>query len=87
MAQKTKEQFNGLFEKYCELLIGSSKEEEQTKVEMWALYTHMAKTMPNLVRHWNAEYPDFKQAIKDISTEVKQMNEDHRTNSQNKKED
>ncbi|AZB44327.1 DUF2573 family protein [Bacillus sp. FJAT-42376] len=87
MDKTFKDQFDGLFEKYCELLVGSSASDQQEKIQMWALYTHMAKTMPNLLRHWNAEYPEFKNAMKQVSTEVKEMNEQHRENSQKKKDD
>ncbi|MTH53907.1 DUF2573 family protein [Bacillus mangrovi] len=84
MDQKFKDQFDGLLEKYSDLLVGSQNEHQQEKVKLWSLYTHMAKTMPNLVRHWNSEYPEFKETMKTISTEVKEMNEKHREQNQKK---
>jgi hypothetical protein len=40
------EQFEALLEKYSDLLVGESNEETTEKVKAWALYTHIAKTMP-----------------------------------------
>ncbi|MBM7652006.1 DUF2573 family protein [Neobacillus cucumis] len=71
-------QFEALLEKYSELLVGESTEETKEKVKAWALYTHIAKSMPALAKHWNELYPDGKEEMKQISYEIKQLNEQHR---------
>jgi len=60
------QQFEALLEKYSELLVGESTEEVKEKVKAWALYTHIAKSMPALAKHWNELYPDGKEEIKQI---------------------
>jgi hypothetical protein len=71
-------QFDGLLEKYTELLLGEASDELTEKVKMWALYTHIAKSMPSLAKHWNATYPDAKDEIKTIINEIKALNDKHR---------
>ena len=75
-------QFEALLEKYSELMVGESTEETKEKVKMWALYTHIAKSMPALAKHWNGLYPDAKEEMKQIINEIKVMNEQHRSSSQ-----
>lgn len=72
------EQVDGLLEKYTELLVGEATEENIEKVKTWILYSHIAKSMPPLAKHWNAEYPDAREQIKNVITEVKEMNERNR---------
>ena len=81
MTEKFTEQFDALLEKYSELLLGSSERELQEKVRYWALYTQVSKTMPALVKHWNQLYPDGKQEMMELITEIKQLNEAHRNKS------
>lgn len=76
------QQFEALLEKYSELLVGESNEETKEKVKAWALYTHIAKSMPALAKHWNELYPDGKEEMKQIVGEIKQMNEKHRKSAQ-----
>ena len=76
------QQFEALLEKYSELLVGESNEETMEKVKAWALYTHIAKSMPALAKHWNDLYPDGKEEMKQIVGEIKQMNEKHRKSAQ-----
>jgi hypothetical protein len=45
------QQFEALLEKYSELLVGVSDEETKEKVKAWALYSHIAKSMPALIKH------------------------------------
>ncbi|RHW39023.1 DUF2573 family protein [Neobacillus notoginsengisoli] len=71
-------QFEALLEKYAELLTGTSEKNITDKVKMYALYTHIAKTMPALAKHWNALYPEAKGEIMGLMTEIKQLNEAHR---------
>lgn len=72
------QQFNALIEKYSELLVGETSEETQEKVKVWALYTHIAKSMPSLAKHWNELYPEAKAEVKDIIQDIKLLNEQHR---------
>jgi len=81
MTEKFTAQFDALLEKYSELLLGSSEEELQEKVRYWALYTQVSKTMPALVKHWNQLYPDGKQEMMQLITEIKQLNEAQRNKS------
>ncbi len=72
------DQFEALLEKYSELLVGEGNEETKEKVKAWALYTHIAKSMPALAKHWNGLYPEAKEEMKQIMYEIKQLNEQHR---------
>jgi hypothetical protein len=75
-------QFEALLEKYSELLVGEATQETTEKVKMWALYTHIAKTMPALAKHWNGLYPDAKEEMKQIINEIRVMNEQHRSSTE-----
>ncbi|WP_110113801.1 YusU family protein [Bacillus sp. CGMCC 1.16541] len=79
MDQKLKDQFDGLLEKYTELMVGESSEELKEKVQMWALYTYIAKTMPALAKHWNETYPDGKTEMMNVIREIKELNDKHRS--------
>lgn len=72
------EQFQALLEKYSELLVGESNVETREKVKTWALYTHIAKSMPALAKHWNELYPEAKEEMKTIINDIKLLNEQHR---------
>lgn len=72
------EQMDGLVEKYTELLVGEGSVDNIEKVKTWILYSHIAKSMPPLAKHWNAEYPDAREQIKNVIAQVKEMNEQHR---------
>jgi hypothetical protein len=74
------QQFEALMSKYSELLVGESTDEVLEKVKMWALYSHIAKSMPALAKHWNELYPDAKAEMKLVMEEIKQLNEKHRAN-------
>jgi hypothetical protein len=76
--QKFAQQFEALLEKYSELLVGESNEETREKVKAWALYSHIAKSMPALIKHWNGLYPEAKEEMKAIVNEIKLLNEQHR---------
>jgi hypothetical protein len=77
-------QFEALLDKYSELLIGETTDDTKEKVKAWALYTHIAKSMPALAKHWNELYPDAKEEMKVIINEIKQLNEQHRMANKNK---
>ncbi|KXZ20985.1 hypothetical protein AXI59_13660 [Bacillus nakamurai] len=78
MEEKLQQQLDGLLEKYTELLLGETDHELKEEVKQWILYTHIAKSMPPLVKHWNESYPDAKQGIKDTIQHIKLLNEKHR---------
>jgi hypothetical protein len=78
MENNMNEQINGLLEKYTELLVGEASAENIEKVKTWILYGHIAKSMPPLAKHWNAEYPEAKEQIKNVIAEIKEMNERNR---------
>jgi len=78
MGKEFTAQFEALLDKYSELLVGESSEGTKEKVKVWALYTHIAKSMPALAKHWNGLYPDAKEEMKQIINEIKQLNEQHR---------
>lgn len=84
MEQKFVEQFEGLLEKYTELMVGENTPDLKQKVQMWALYTHIAKSMPALAKHWNETYPDAKDHMKELIGDIKKLNEEHRANIQKK---
>ena len=72
------EKINGLLTKYTELLLGEADADYVEKVKVWILYSHMSKSMPALVKHWNDTYPDAKNEIKETINEIKVLNEAHR---------
>ncbi|WML45926.1 DUF2573 family protein [Neobacillus sp. PS3-40] len=72
------QQFDALIEKYAELLIGDANEEAKEKLRIWGLYTHIAKSMPALAKHWNGLYPEAKDEMKKIIEEIKLLNEQNR---------
>ena len=72
------EDFDVLFSKYTELLLGENDPDKKEKVMKWALYSHIAKSMPALVQHWNREFPEAKAEMKKIIEEIKQLNDEHR---------
>lgn len=82
MDQALAEQLEALLEKYSELLVGDTREEVKEKVKAWAFYTHIAKSMPSLAKHWNELYPDAKNEMKQIIAEIKLLNEEKRKSSE-----
>jgi hypothetical protein len=72
------EQFEALLEKYSDLLVGESSEQTKEKVKIWALYTHIAKSMPALAKHWNELYPEAKEEMIEMINEIKLLNEQYR---------
>ena len=72
------EQFEALLEKYSDLLVGESSEQTKEKVKTWALYTHIAKSMPALAKHWNELYPEAKEEMIGMINEIKLLNEQYR---------
>ncbi|MBM7661483.1 hypothetical protein JOC85_002286 [Bacillus mesophilus] len=81
MNEKLVDQLDGLVEKYTELLLGEANDELKKKVQAYVMYTHIAKSMPPLAKHWNETYPDAKEGLKELIAEIKEMNEAHREKS------
>jgi len=82
MDQMFRDQFDALLEKYTELLLGKSSPDLKEKVIIWILYSHIAKSMPALGKHWNELYPEAKEQVKKIIGEIKQLNEQERAKLQ-----
>ncbi|WP_312092513.1 DUF2573 family protein [Niallia sp.] len=80
MNEKFREEFDSLLSNYTELLLGEENEELNEKVQVWMLYSFMSKNMPGLVKHWNAKFPDGKQTMIQIITEIKKINEMRKQN-------
>ncbi|KRU18070.1 YusU family protein [Bacillus pumilus] len=80
MGNELNEKLEGLLEKYTELLLGESTDELKQDVKQWVIYSHIAKSMPPLAKHFNETYPEAKEEIKETIQRIKQMNEAHRSN-------
>ncbi|WP_144525521.1 YusU family protein [Bacillus pumilus] len=80
MGNELDEKLEGLLEKYTELLLGDSTDALKQDVKQWIIYSHIAKSMPPLAKHFNETYPEAKEEIKETIQRIKQMNEAHRTN-------
>lgn len=75
MNQKIFEQIDGLLEKYTDLLLGEANPDLKEKVKAWIIFTHISKSMPPLIQHFNGTYPDAKDSMKQIIAEIKALNE------------
>jgi hypothetical protein len=73
-----RQSFDALIESYADLLIGDAAPDAVEKVKLWALYSHIHKTMPALANHWNAAHPDAKAAVRELFEDVKALNEKKR---------
>ncbi|WP_026673592.1 DUF2573 family protein [Alkalihalobacterium bogoriense] len=82
MDAKLQQQLDGLITKYTELLLGQENEELKEKVKIWALYSHISKSMPPLAKHWNEQYPDAKEAMKELVSEIQELNKKNREKSE-----
>lgn len=67
--------FEALIQSYSELLVGDSSPETVEQVKLWAIYSHIHKTMPAMANHWNAAHPEGKQAVRELFQHIKAMNE------------
>jgi hypothetical protein len=67
-------EFDGLVEKFAELLTGSDSAEMVEKIKIWSIYNHIHKTMPALASHWNQSHPEGKAAIRSLYEEVRKLN-------------
>lgn len=57
-----------------------STDELKQDVKQWVIYSHIAKSMPPLAKHFNETYPEAKEEIKETIQRIKQLNEAHRAN-------
>ncbi|WP_368931522.1 YusU family protein [Bacillus pumilus] len=80
MGNELDEKLEGLLEKYAELLLGESTDALKQDVKQWIIYSHIAKSMPPLAKHFNETYPEAKEEIKETIQRIKLMNEAHRSN-------
>lgn len=80
MGNELDEKLEGLLDKYTELLLGESTDALKQDVKQWVIYSHIAKSMPPLAKHFNETYPEVKEEIKETIQRIKQMNEAHRAN-------
>ncbi|WP_144492883.1 YusU family protein [Bacillus pumilus] len=80
MGNELDEKLEGLLEKYTELLLGDSTDALKQDVKQWIIYSHIAKSMPPLAKHFNETYPEAKEEIKETIQRIKKMNEAHRSN-------
>lgn len=84
MTEEFEQKFDALLKKYTELLLGEWTEERQAKVEKWALYTYISKSMPALTKHWNDTYPQAKDEVVNLIKEIKTLNDQYREEKANK---
>lgn len=70
-----RESFEGLLEAYAEMLVGDKSPETVEQVKMWALYSHIHKTMPAMANHWNASHPEGKAAVRELFERIKELNQ------------
>jgi hypothetical protein len=69
--------FDALIAKFSELMVGETTPEVIEKVEMWAIYNHIHKTMPALSGHWNQSHPESKAEIRKLFEEIRELNQQH----------
>ncbi|WP_281891129.1 DUF2573 family protein [Paenibacillus sp. YYML68] len=74
MEQSFVTEFEALVEKFSELLTGDTSPEMLEKIKVWAIYSHIHKTMPALASHWNQSHPEGKAAIRVLFEEVRELN-------------
>lgn len=74
MNSRFTEEFDGLVEKFSELLTGDVSPEMVEKIKVWAIYNHIHKTMPALASHWNQLHPEGKADIRKLFEEVRDLN-------------
>ena len=67
--------FEALIAAYAEMLVGDASPETVEQVKMWAIYSHIHKTMPAMAKHWNATNPEGKEAVRELFQHIKALNE------------
>ncbi|OLP65177.1 hypothetical protein BACPU_17110 [Bacillus pumilus] len=79
MEHELDEKLEGLLDKYTELLLGDTTDALKKDVKQWVIYSHIAKSMPPLAKHFNDTYPEAKEEIKETIQRIKALNEAHRS--------
>ncbi|WP_202079859.1 DUF2573 family protein [Caldalkalibacillus salinus] len=79
MNDEFKDAFDAFVQKYAELLTGHHDEETIEKVKLFALYSHINKTMPALAKHWVSDNPAAKEEVKKIFADIQKMNQEHKS--------
>ncbi|MCZ8519226.1 MULTISPECIES: DUF2573 family protein [Paenibacillus] len=69
------DEFEGLVSKFSELLIGDTSAEHIEKIKIWAVYSHIHRTMPALTSHWNQLHPGIKAEMRTLFEEVRSLNQ------------
>ncbi|PZE21360.1 DUF2573 family protein [Paenibacillus xerothermodurans] len=67
-------EFDGLVEKFAELITDSDSPDMVEKIKIWSIYNHIHKTMPALASHWNQTHPEGKAAIRGLYEEIRRLN-------------
>lgn len=78
-------EFDGLVEKFAELLTGDATPDTVAKVKLWAVYNHIHKTMPNLAAHWSQTHPEARAEVRRLFEDIRARNEAHRAAGQSAK--
>ncbi|ALS23425.1 MULTISPECIES: DUF2573 family protein [Paenibacillus] len=73
MNSRFTEEFDGLVEKFSELVTGDASPEMVEKIKVWSIYNHIHKTMPALTSHWNQLHPEGKAEIRKLFEEVRSL--------------
>lgn len=68
-------EFDALVEKFSELLTGESTPDMVDKMKVWAIYSHIHKTMPALASHWSQSHPESRAEIRKLFEEVRDLNQ------------
>ncbi|MFJ5964619.1 YusU family protein [Bacillus sp. NPDC093026] len=78
MGNELDKKLEGLLDKYTELLLGETTDELKNDVKQWIIYSHIAKSMPPLAKHFNEIYSEAKEEMKETIQRIKTLNETHR---------
>ncbi|WP_353854609.1 YusU family protein [Bacillus sp. Bos-x628] len=78
MGNELDKKLEGLLDKYTELLLGETTDELKNDVKQWIIYSHIAKSMPPLAKHFNETYSEAKEEMKETIQRIKTLNETHR---------
>jgi hypothetical protein len=81
MKQEFVQAFDQFIAKYTELLTGRVDDETIEKVKIFALYSHVNKTMPALAKHWISDNPEAKDVVRAIFEEIQRLNQQRDSSS------
>lgn len=69
------QEFEALVETFAERLVGDASPDTIAKIKMWAIYSHIHKSMPALASHWNQMHPEGKADIRRLFEEIRDRNQ------------